>query len=157
MSEVLRVVFDCNIFLQGLASPLGPSGRCVSLALDGKVALFISEVVLEEIRDVTSRPELVKRFRLRPDRVEALIDNLPNAAVLLSEVPEVWSYERDPDDAHYVNLALAGHANLIVSRDRDLLDLTDIGRADSRSFRTRFPELRVLDPVTFLREVDSGR
>ncbi len=107
MTAPLRVVYDCNIFLQALAKPTGPSGACVALALEGKVALFVSEIVLDEIRDVTSRAELIRRFKLRPDRVQVLLDNLSTAAVLLTEIPELWRYDRDPDDAHYVNLAIA--------------------------------------------------
>ena len=155
MTDPLRVVYDCNIFLQALAKPTGPSGACVALALEGKVALFVSEIVLEEIRDVTARQELIRRFKLRPDRVQVLLDNLSTAAVLLTEVPEVWTYDRDPDDAHYVNLAVAAGAKLIVSRDRDLLDLSDTGRADPREFRSRFPDLKVVDPISFLREMKS--
>jgi predicted nucleic acid-binding protein len=32
----------------------------------------------------------------------------------------VFEYERDTDDAHYIDLAVACRAKLIVSRDRDL-------------------------------------
>jgi putative PIN family toxin of toxin-antitoxin system len=155
MSGPRRVVFDCNVFLQALAKPLGPAGRCVSLALEGKIALFVSEKVLDEIRDVTSRPELIAKFKLRPDRVDVLIANLPSAAVLLPQVPAVWAYERDPDDAHYVNLALAAKANLIVSRDNDLLDLMDHSRPDARQFHQQFPFLRVMNPIAFLSMVQN--
>jgi len=154
MSEIRRVVFDCNVFLQALARPRGPAGQCVSLALEGKVALFISEQVLDEIRDVTSRPELVSQFKLRPERVQALIEALPAAAVLVKHVPSLWVYQRDPDDAHYVNLALAAKANLIVSRDNDLLVLMDHSRAESREFHQQFPFLRVMNPTAFISIVE---
>jgi predicted nucleic acid-binding protein len=55
MTAPLRVVFDCNIFLQAIASPDGPAGRCVQLAIDGLVDLFLSPTVLVELRDVASR------------------------------------------------------------------------------------------------------
>ncbi len=105
MSQSLKVIYDCNVLLQALANPDGPAGRCVTLALEGKVALFISPHVLDEIRDVTQRPKLVAKFRLRRNRVEALLDNLPKSSVVVPSVPELWTYPRDPDDAHYVNLA----------------------------------------------------
>jgi putative PIN family toxin of toxin-antitoxin system len=154
MSEVRRVVFDCNVFLQALAKPTGPAGRCVSLALEGKVALFISEQVLDEIRDVTTRPELISHFKLRLERVQTLINTLPSAAVLVKQVPIAWIYQRDPDDAHYVNLALAAKASLIVSRDNDLLDLMDHSRAESREFHQQFPFLRVMNPAAFISIVE---
>jgi len=153
VSERHRVVFDCNVFLQALANPVGPAGRCVELAISGKVALYISPHILDEIREVTSQPKLIAKFRLRPDRVAALLDNLPKAAVMVPSYREVWKYDRDPDDAHYVNLALVANAKLIVSRDRDLLDLMDSSKPEAAEFQKRFPALRILDPVLFLREV----
>jgi putative PIN family toxin of toxin-antitoxin system len=157
VSERHRVVFDCNVFLQALANPIGPAGRCIELALSGKVALYISPHVLDEIREVTSQPKLIAKFRLRPDRVAALLDNLPNAAVMIPSFREVWKYDRDPDDAHYVNLALAANAKLIVLRDKDLLDLMDLAKPEGAEFQKLFPMLRILDPVLFLREVAPQR
>jgi putative PIN family toxin of toxin-antitoxin system len=157
MSERLRVVFDCNVFLQALANPGGPAGRCLEMALCGQVTLYLSSVVLDEIRRVTSYPKLVARFRLRANRVTALLDNLPKVAVIVPVVPELWSYDRDPDDAHYVNLALAADARLIVSRDRDLLDLMDSTRPEAAEFQRRYPALRILSPVELLREVALER
>jgi len=156
MSEVLKVVFDCNVFLQALANPLGPAGQCVAMAFTGEVALYISPVVLDEIRRVTAYPKLVVRFNLRPDRVAALLANLPKIGVIIPTVPEVWRYDRDPDDAHYINLALAADARLVVSRDRDLLDLMDSSKPEAAQFQGRFPLLRIVDPVEFLREMDEA-
>lgn len=150
MSHKLKVVFDCNVFLQALANPGGPAGRCVELAITGRLALYISPHVLDEIRDVTSRPKLIAKFRLRPERVDVLLRNLPSVAVVLAKVPEIWVYERDPDDAHYVNLALAAEARLIVSRDNDLPDLVKGSDPASRRLLAIQPDFRVLTPPSFL-------
>jgi predicted nucleic acid-binding protein len=40
MSDRLRVVFDCNVFLQALANPDGPAGQCLEFALTGKATLM---------------------------------------------------------------------------------------------------------------------
>ena len=155
MSASLRVVFDCNVFMQAIAAPGGPAGRCVELALTGQVTLYTSPIVLSEIRRVTSHPKLINKFRLRPDRIAALFENLPKFAVMIPTVPELWSYHRDPDDAHYVNLALAADARLIVSRDKDLLDLMDSTKPEAAEFQKRYPTLRILNPVGFLREIGA--
>lgn len=151
-----RAVFDCNTLLQALASPAGPAGGCVQLAVDGKIDLFLSPGVLEELRDVTSRPKVIAKLRLVPDRVEEFFEAIEIAATLLAGFPEVFLYARDPEDAHYVNLALAADARLIVSRDLDLLDLMDATKPEAGEFQRRFPNLRILDPVGFLREVGAG-
>jgi predicted nucleic acid-binding protein len=55
-----------------------------------------------------------------------------------------------------VNLAVAAQANLIVSRDKDLLDLGNPARPESTEFHRRFPTLRILEPVQFLLELDAA-
>lgn len=120
MMGATRVVFDCNVFLQGLAAPEGPARRCVQLAIEGKVSLFISTSVLDELREVTSRPKVIAKLHLMAERVEEFLEAIQIAATLLDGFAETFEYSRDPDDAHYINLALAANARLIVSRDKDL-------------------------------------
>jgi putative PIN family toxin of toxin-antitoxin system len=153
MTAGVRVVFDCNTFLQALAAPEGPAGQCVQLAIDGKVNLFISPHVIEELRDVTSRPKVIAKLRLVQDRVEEFFEAIEIAATLLDGFPQVFTYQRDPDDADYINLALAADARLIVSRDKDLLDLMDATKPEAADFQKHFPALRILNPVAFLREI----
>lgn len=151
-SDPTRVVFDCNFFVQALASADGPAGRCVQLAIDRAVRLFISSDVIRELREITARPRIVRKLKLIPDRIDEFIEAISKAATVLDGFPESFVYMRDPDDAHYVNLALAAGAKLIVSRDKDLLDLMDATYAESRQFRVRFPSLQIMNPVQFLRE-----
>lgn len=148
-----RVVFDCNVFLQALGNAGGPSGRCVAAALQRKVLLFISGYVLEELQDVATRPEIAVKFRIPLERVDRLILNLQKAATPIADVLQVYVHPVDPDDSHYVNLALAADAELIVSRDRHLLNLTNPARKESQEFFIRFPRLRIVDPVQLLAEL----
>jgi putative PIN family toxin of toxin-antitoxin system len=156
MSDATRVVYDCNTFVQAFASPGGPAGRCVQLALDGKVQLFVSPAVLAELRDVLFRPKVIAQLHLRPDRIDAFIEAMAAAATMIDSFAAAFEYPRDPDDAHYVNLALAAGARLIVSRDNDLLDLMSPTSPDALDFQRRFPSIRVLDPVAFLAEVAAS-
>ena len=156
MTRSTRVVFDCNTFLQALASPNGPAGRCVQLAIDGKVELFLSPTVVEELHDVASRAKVIAKLHLSPDRTQEFIEVIEVTATVLAGFPEPFVYQRDPDDAHYVNLAVAAKAKLIVSRDKDLLDLMDSTKPQAADFQARFPLLRILDPVSFLREIGDS-
>ena len=61
MTTGTRVVFDCNTFLEALAATEGPAGRCVQLAIDRRVNLFVSRSVIAELRDVTSRPKVIAK------------------------------------------------------------------------------------------------
>lgn len=157
MRGMRRVVFDCNTLLQGLAHPGGPAGKCVQLALDHEVTVYISAVVLAELRDVANRPRVARKLKLTPERVELFLLVLQRAAVTMQGFKDLFEYPRDPDDAHYVNLALAAGATLIVSRDKDLLELMDSTQPAGRDFRARFPALRIVAPPEFLVEVAGER
>ncbi|QDV74535.1 putative toxin-antitoxin system toxin component, PIN family [Botrimarina mediterranea] len=130
-----RVVFDCNVYLQALISARGPAAACFDAAQSGRLSLFYSDFVLEELRGVALRPKLVERFRITPEAVELFVELIQKAGAHIENVPEVFRYDRDPKDAHYVDLAITASASLVVSRDRDLLALN---AGDT-------PERRVLD------------
>ena len=156
MSDLTRAVFDCNVFLQALAAPGGPAGRCVQRALDGQIELVISPAAMIELRDVAARPRVAAKLRATPERVLAFIAAMELVATAVEAIPEAFVYARDPDDAHYVNLALAAGATVLVSRDRDLLSLGNVTTVEGADFRSRFPQLRILDPVSFLQELEAG-
>jgi uncharacterized protein len=156
MTIPTRVIFDCNTLLQALASPDGPAGKCVQLVIDGKVDLYVSPTVLEEFAEVASRPKVIAKLHLTPNRTQEFLEVIEVTATVLAGFPEPFVYQRDPDDAHYVNLAATANANVIVSRDKDLLDLMDPTKPDAVDFHNRFPLLRILDPVSFLGEIGES-
>jgi putative PIN family toxin of toxin-antitoxin system len=158
MSVRQRVVFDCNVYFQALISRNGPAARCFSAVQDGRLELFTSPRVVEELRDVCLRPHIARRFRLSDARVAAFVAEIELVAKLMNEVPHVFDFTRDPDDSHYVDLAIASQARLIVSRDRDLLVLNDPHDPDGSEFQRRYPEISIVTPVellTFLRQSPS--
>lgn len=156
MSQADRVVYDCNIFVQALISPRGPAAVCVDLAIKQKVALFLSNAVIEEIRDVAQREPLFSRFRLTEKKVENFLAPILTNATMLDDYPHVFDYPRDPDDELYIDLAAACQAHLIASRDRDLLALNDISTVDGQRFRAQFPDLLILNPEQLLARIGDA-
>lgn len=117
------------------------------------MALFATAFVLNEIRE--SHRKIPAKYSVTREQAEALAAGIATFATVIDQVPIVFTYQRDPDDAHYVNPAVAAQADLIVSRDKDLLDLANPSRPESMEFHRRFPTLRILEPVQFLRELDA--
>lgn len=151
---LLRVVFDCNVYFQALINEEGPAGKCVAAAFDGRVTLFITRFVMDEIRRTATDSALRAKFRhITDERLDQLIANLEKVGHVVTHVPERFTYPRDPDDAHYINLALAAKARYVVSRDKDLLDLMDRSRPEAREFHRRFPALEIIEPQHLLREL----
>ena|SRR5688500_10034682 len=146
-----RVVFDCNVFLQGIANRNSPARRALRLFFDGAILLFISEPIIRELRDVLNRSEVRRRLPGIHDRiVNAFLTKLDAQAILIANVPEEFHYERDPDDEMYLNLAIVVNATYLVSRDQDLLDLMTTATDIAQRFRSRYPFLRVMNAKDFI-------
>jgi len=146
--EAERVVFDCVVYTQAIINPDGPAGKCLELARDDALTLCISDYLLAEILELPGK--LAPRLKITREKLDVFIADLVQFSRHVATVPEIYRLERDPDDSHYINLALAAEANLITSRDRDLLDLMDTARSEARAFMQQFPQLRILTPDALL-------
>lgn len=147
------VVYDCMVLLQAAGSPHGPAGRCWVVVAAGAVRLCVSTLTLAEFADVVDRPFVRKKFRTLTDaRVAQFRAELTLSALVIDPVPEAFTLTltRDPRDSKYLNLAIAAGAKLVVSRDDDLLDLMTGADPDAVAFRTGWPAIAILDPVSFL-------
>ena len=150
---MISAVFDCMVFLQGATSDRGPAFACLELVEFNQVQLYTSAAILDEVRDVLTRPEIQAKFpHLTAERAEIFIQKIATIAVLVSDVGDAGVNLRDPDDAAYLNLAITANAAYLVSRDKDLLDLM----RDS-AFTSSYPQMQVVDPVAFLGVVRAAQ
>lgn len=146
MSASHPVVFDCNVFLQAMLNSHGAAGACWQRAVAGDLKLFVSAQILSEVRRLPEHRAL-RRFRnFSSDRVERFIEEILEIAIFVAEPPKVFAYSRDPNDAHYIDVAIATGALLVVSNDKDLLDLMNDSNQEGKGLRSRYPALRILTP-----------
>jgi putative PIN family toxin of toxin-antitoxin system len=156
VTDLPRVVFDCNVLLQAAAWEKSVAAKCLNLAESGLVQICVSREVLAEAEDVLNRPEIRSHFPdLSDEIVGAFLKRLQNLSVLIRPVPKKFSYPRDEDDEPYINLAVEAGADFIISRDRDLLDLMTGHTDECKEFRQRFRPLRVIEPTEFLRLIEE--
>jgi putative PIN family toxin of toxin-antitoxin system len=151
------VVLDCNVFVQAITRSQGPAARVLRLVEKNRVTLHLSKPILRELRRTLAYPELRGRNPSLTDEVaEAFVGRVMFRGVLARAVPHVFTYERDPNDEPYIDLAAAVGATFLVTRDNDLLCLMSDHTLEAKEFRQRFASLRILDPVAFLTEVDAA-
>ena len=90
-------VFDCMVYLQATASTGGPAASCLRLLEAGAITVFVSEAILNEVRDVLSRPRVRRKAsQMTDERVDALLQNLAASTTLIQDVPQHFTYPRDP-------------------------------------------------------------
>lgn len=150
---VASAVFDANVLLQGLGNPLGPAGQCLARALSGDVTMIVTPYILDELVRISRYPNVAGRFPVLATRVPLLIESLADRGLIRPDPPAQFTFDRDPKDAPYVDLAIASGAMLIVSRDNDLLDLMRETDATGQALLSRHPTFRVLTPPAFLAEI----
>lgn len=152
MSDAPRpVVFDCNVILQIVLGPRGAARACWQRVLDGQAQLYISPFILGEVRRLPYHLRILRRYpHITPERIERFVRDLVRNATVVNDPAETFRYERDPMDAHYVNLAIATGSLLVVSNDKDLLDLMEETNPDGVSLRRDYPTFRAVTPPQFL-------
>ena len=122
------VVLDANVIISALIRPDSAPGRILRAAFEGEtVRLVTSDALLAELRATLEYPRLQRYLKMRPQDREAFVILLEQIAdpVNIVEYPAPGVC-RDPDDEPYLQTALAGRSDFIVSGDGDLLALKEV-------------------------------
>jgi putative PIN family toxin of toxin-antitoxin system len=119
---MLRVVADANVLISAALarSPNAPSVLTLDAALDGRLELITSPLLLRETAKVLARPRL--RKYLSTEQALRFVTDLAGQTTLLTDPPPPHpAVCRDPDDDYLVALATTHHAKALVTGDDDLL------------------------------------
>lgn len=113
----MRVFLDTNVLVAALAT----RGLCedVLRTVLAEHELIVSNLVLQELKQV-----LTKKLRMPDAKVGAVITFIRDQAEVVEPAePAPWP-EKDPDDQWIVSAAMAGHAEVLVTGDQDLLEVS---------------------------------
>lgn len=114
-----RVVIDTNCLVSRILLADTISARAVDKAVDRGI-LLVSEATMEELADVLARAKF-DRYVTMEDRRQFLrfIGRVAEYVPIVYSVAEC----RDPKDDKFLEAAINGKADCILTRDRDLLTL----------------------------------
>jgi putative PIN family toxin of toxin-antitoxin system len=115
----MRAVIDTNILVRAMLKPEGSVGPVVDFFRDGRYVLLYSEGTLNELIDVLGRPRMVHRYGLTASEVNALCGLVVRRGQLVQPSRAITAC-RDPKDNKFLEVALAGNADVIVTDDEDL-------------------------------------
>lgn len=114
-----RIVADTNVLVSRLLLPESVAAKAVRKAVDrGK--LLVSDATLEELADVLSRPKFDPYVSIE-ERQEfiRLLTRVSERVVVTYPVKAC----RDPKDDKFLEVAVNGEADIVVTGDKDLLTL----------------------------------
>ncbi len=118
----MRAVIDTGIFVSALIRKRGPLGSILGALRDGRFTAIYTTDIMVEIIDVLGRDKFRVKYHIESDDVSALIHLIRLRGELVIPSEKVTAC-RDPKDDKFLEAALAGSADCIVSCDADLLDM----------------------------------
>ena len=134
----MRVVIDTNLYISALMFG-GLPGVLFDLMLAKSFETIVSPVLLDELEE-----KLCGKFELSREDAALIRAKITGVATVIEPTETLRVIERDPDDDRVLECAVSGKADVIISGDRDLLDL--------RQYQG-IPVMRVRE---FLSSVDKG-
>jgi putative PIN family toxin of toxin-antitoxin system len=119
---MMRAVVDTNILVRAVIMPHGTVGPVLLRLRSGEYTLLYAQPLLEELVDVLHRPRISQKYGLSQADIEAVL------ALILLRGEAVTPGQRiavcrHPRDNKFLEVAVSGQADVIVSGDEDLLTL----------------------------------
>lgn len=119
----MKVVLDTNVLLSGLLAPDGTPGRILHAWLEARFDVAMSIEQLAEIGRVLGYSKIQRKLQWDEQRIEQFIwqlyirTDVVNLHALSVQVP------RDPKDMPILATLIVSDADILVTGDRDLLDM----------------------------------
>ena len=119
--RIYRVTIDTNVFLRSLIRRNNHANHLLSLWRDLRFVLVLSQAILDEAREVLSRPHLIRKYSYTLQSVTNLISLLGQRAAIV-EIPFSYELGRDVKDIMVADCAVWGRVQFLASYDNDFLN-----------------------------------
>ena len=142
---VHRVVLDTYVIVSGLIVPTGPPGRILIAWKNRHLDLIVSPSLVREVAEILSRRKIARTYGLTADAVAGIVRLLDSQTIRVPGRVTIPRTARDPRDDHILACAVEGHADYLITGDRDLLDLA------------HFRDIPILSPAAFAGLLGAAR
>ncbi len=133
----MKVFFDTNVLVSAFATR-GLCADVLNLVL-AEHELVVGETVLDELREV-----LTSKLRISSDVADEAVAFLRGQAIVIRDAPLLDVTLRDATDMPILSEAVAAEADVLVTGDRDLLEVD------------KPVPVRILSPRGFWEDLRSG-
>lgn len=116
----MRVVIDTNIVISGIFWK-GPPHEILEMWLRGEISILVTTSILSEytdtLKNITGRSgqDTFEKWRRYLTELSEIVEGR-----------ELGDVCRDPDDDKFLEAAVGGSADFLISGDKDLLSLEEI-------------------------------
>ncbi len=135
---MIRAVLDANVLVSAVLSPGGIPARIFRAWREDEFSLLTSPALLAELDRVLRYPRIKKRHGWSEEEIESFLEDLAHVAIFTPGKLSLAVIEDDATDDRYLECAVEGGADFIVSGDAHLLALG------------HFREIQIITPREFL-------
>lgn len=118
----MRIVVDTNIVVSAILRGQRPKKAIQSIIDRPDWAWLVSREIIAEYKEVLLRP----KFKLSQEVIEEWWE-IFDTVTLSIEVEVEVDFPRDRKDAKFLACALAGHADFLITGDRDFTEVETLG------------------------------
>jgi len=126
------VVLDTNVFIAAYFNRKSASARIIDLCLENKHELIFSSRLRKEVRLILKNVRAERGFQ---KRIQSLFMN----ASRIKPTQKIFMVKEDPEDNKFLECALEGKADYLITSDRHLLELGE------------FAQTKICKPTQFLK------
>jgi uncharacterized protein len=136
-----RIVIDTSVLISALIGSTGASRELIRLCLQGEYQPLMGNNLFLEYESVVLREEIITQCTLTKQEIFALLDAFMSVCQWI-DIYYLWRPNlRDEADNHLIELAIAGNAQIIATKNiKDFLNSDLI-----------FPNLSILKPEQIVR------
>ena len=142
---MIRAVLDANVFVSALLSPGGFPSKILDAWRLEKFQLLTSFAILEEISRVLQYPKIADRHGWSKEKIRLFIEDLAHLTIPTPGERRLNVIAEDPSDNRYLECAIEGEAEYVVSGDQHLLQLAT------------YEGIQILTPKQFLEVLARSR
>lgn len=129
--SLLRVTLDTNIIISALLFG-GNSRKIVEKIVNREFRVYTSPRLISELKEV-----LIKKFKFSNEKITNLEVQILSLFTVINPTKSI-TVARDPDDNRVLEVAIESGSKIIVTGDKDLLDLK------------KYKRIRIINPKAFL-------
>jgi putative PIN family toxin of toxin-antitoxin system len=135
----MKAVLDTNVLISSVIATGVPNSLVVD-GFKGQYTIIVSVETLTEFRETLLKyPD---RFHLEEAEVQKEVETIRYFAEFVDPNENITAVDQDPDDNKFIETAVAGNVDYIVSGDSHLLDLGSFQDVDIVKPRTFYDLLQ---------------
>ena len=141
----MKVVLDANIYVSSMINTKGNPKQIMLAWEQGAFDVVVSRPILHEVGRVIRYPRIVKRHKQDENAIKRFLKLLEDGAMLVVPTESLNVVQEDESDNRYLECAIEGKAQYIVSGDKHLLDVGE------------YKGINILTPAEFVTLLSGGR